>query len=37
MAQDIQRHCGKLMERFGYGKEPEWLDKLSTDYEKEFA
>ncbi|HOB15543.1 MAG TPA: sulfotransferase [Defluviitoga sp.] len=37
MAQKMHEHCGKLMERFGYGKEPEWINKLGLSYEKEFA
>jgi len=37
MANTLQKHCEDLMEKFGYGKEPEWLEKLSSSYKEEFA
>jgi hypothetical protein len=36
-AQILQKHCGDLMDMFGYGKEPEWLEKLNSDYKEEYA
>ncbi len=27
-AAQLQTHCGDLMQRFGYGQEPEWLAKV---------
>lgn len=37
MANIMQKHCGKLMQRFGYGNETEWTKKLSNKFEQEFA
>jgi hypothetical protein len=36
-AQILQKHCGNLMDMFGYGKEPEWLEKLNSNYKEEYA
>lgn len=28
----MQKHCGELMQKFEYGKENEWIEKLRTNY-----